>query len=443
MRRRRVLPVVAVIALMVVACGRDEEPAADEAAADGGQGSSVATDVGVTDEPCPDGVNQDNGCIYLGTLTDLTGPFAGFGIPLTAAQEAFWQRVNDDGGITVDGSDKAYDVDVTTYNQDTGYDATEHARLYEEMKPNVLALAQSLGTPTTQAILPDMQASSILAAPAGSTSLFNFEDLILESSANYCVETMNSVDYAVDTYGVESVMSVYFEGDYGGDAAGGAQIAAEAHGLDFTAVPTPPGQDNQAEAVGQIVAQAPDLVIITTGPAEAAAIVGGAAQGGFTGRFIGTYPTWNPALLQSPAGAALQAMYQVGGGLPNWSGDSPGHEAMREALGTPDNVSDGYTYGWIWQYPIKAALEAALVAGDLTRAGVVAAATSLTTVDYEGMLPAEAGDYAGGPSAQARQSLINNVDPEAPTGITVEQDYFVGSTAESWKPVVCYEEFGG
>jgi hypothetical protein len=59
------------------------------------------------------------------------------------------------------------------------------------------------------------------------------------------------------------------------------------------------------------------------------------------------------------------------------------------------------------------------------------------------MLPAEAGNYAGGPSAQARQSLINNVDPEAPTGITVEQDYFVGSTAESWEPVVCYEEFGG
>ncbi|HEU4539902.1 MAG TPA: ABC transporter substrate-binding protein, partial [Jiangellaceae bacterium] len=222
----RTLPVMAVIALMVVACGRDENPSADEAAANGGQGSSVATDVGVTEEPCPDGVNQENGCIYLGTLTDLTGPFAGFGIPLTAAQEAFWQRVNEEGGITADGSDKAYDVDVTTYNQDTGYDATEHARLYEEMKPSVLALAQSLGTPTTQAILPDMQASSILAAPAGSTSLFNFEDLILESSANYCVETMNSVDYAVETYGVQSVMSVYFEGDYGGDAAGGAQIAA-------------------------------------------------------------------------------------------------------------------------------------------------------------------------------------------------------------------------
>ena len=31
--------------------------------------------IGVTEEPCPDAVNEDNGCIYLGILSDLTeGP---------------------------------------------------------------------------------------------------------------------------------------------------------------------------------------------------------------------------------------------------------------------------------------------------------------------------------------------------------------------------------
>src|SRR5690606_5564950 len=280
---------------------------------DGDGDSDVRFDFGVTLEPCENAVNEDNGCIYLGILTDLTGPFAGFGGPLSAAQEAFWQRVNEMGGIRAEGVDQAFDVDVVTYNEDTGYDATEHSRLYEEMKPNILALAQTLGTPTTQAILPDMEASDVLAAPAGYTSLFNFEDVILESSANYCVETMNAVDYAVEAYDLSSVMAVGFEGDYGGDAAGGAQIAAEANGLDFIHVPTPPGQDNQAEAVGQILSQQPDLVIISTGPTEAAAIVGGAAQEGFTGRFIGTNPTWNRALLDSPAADAFLALYQVGG----------------------------------------------------------------------------------------------------------------------------------
>jgi ABC-type branched-subunit amino acid transport system substrate-binding protein len=432
MRRLAALGAAAVLVLVVGAC-RDD--------GNGGSGDEggVATDFGVTSEPCPGGVNPDNGCIYLGTLTDLTGPFAGFGEPLTSAQEAFWQRVNEAGGITATGVDQAFDVDVTTYQESTGYDPTEHSRLYQEMKPNILALAQTLGTPQTQAILEDMKASDIIAAPAGYSSLFNFEDVILESSANYCVETMNSVDYAVEEYGIESVLSVHFDGDYGEDAAAGAQIAAESHGLEFAHVPTPPGADQQAEAVGRILAQQPDLVIVTTGPTEAAAIVGGAAASGFTGRFIGTNPTWNPALLGSDAGPALQALYQAGGTFPTFGSDTPAHQALAAAIGTPGDLNDGYTAGWMWQYPIKAVLDQALTNQDLTRAGVRSVATNLSSVDYEGMLPAEAGNFAGGAAAQIRQTRISNPDPDAPTGLTTVQDYFVGPTAEAWEPDICFE----
>lgn len=450
MRRFKALSTVAATALVLAACGGDDDepetaaPEDTEEPADEGDGEdeemmTVATDSGVTEEACPEAVNADNGCIYLGTLTDLTGPFAGFGIPLTAAQEAFWARVNDMGGITAEGYDQAYDVDVATYNESSGYDATEHARLYEEMEPNILALAQTLGTPTTQAILSSLQSNNVLAVPAGYTSLFNFEDVILEATANYCVENMNSVDYAVETYGVGSVMSVYYEGDYGGDAAAGVQNAAEANGLDFTAVPTAPGVENQAEAIGAIVQGQPDLVTITTGPAETAAIVGGAAAQGFEGRFIGTNPTWNPALLDTEAAPALQGLYEVGGTFPEWDADTPGHNAMREALGEPDDVNDGYTIGWIWQYALKAALEAALGNGDLTRAGLVEAANSLETVDYEGMLPEGAGNYAGGPEAQILVSQVNAVDPESTTGISTVQEFFTGPTAEAWEPEVCFE----
>jgi ABC-type branched-subunit amino acid transport system substrate-binding protein len=439
MRRLASVGAAALVAVLVLtACRSDGDDNGD----DNGGGEGVATDFGVTEEACPAAVNPDNGCIYLGILTDLTGPFAGFGAPLTSAQEAFWQRVNEEGGLAAEGGE-AYDVDVTTYQENTGYDATEHSRLYEEMKPNILALAQTLGTPTTMAILPDMQASDLVAAPAGYTSLFNFEDVILESSANYCVETMNSVDYAVEEYQIESVMAVHFEGDYGGDAAAGAQIAAEAHGLDFTAVPTAPGAEQQSEAVGRIVGESPDLVIVTTGPTEFAAIVGGAAQNGFTGRFIGTNPTWNPALLESAAAEALLGLVQIGATFPNWGEDTPAHQAMREAIGEePPDLSDGYTAGWMWQYPVKAALESALASGDLTRAGVRSAATSLTEVDYEGMLPAGAGNYAGGPEAQLRETMIANPDPEAPTGLTTAAEYFVGPTAEAWEPEVCFEALG-
>ena len=46
--------------------------------------------------------------------------------------------------------------------------------------------------------------------------------------------------------------------------------------------------------IDAIVAGKPDLVILTNGPTDAAAIVGQAGARGFKGRFIGTSPTWNP-----------------------------------------------------------------------------------------------------------------------------------------------------
>ena len=71
---------------------------------------------------------------------------------------------------------------------------------------------------------------------------------------------------------------MHFPGDYGDDAAAGTKIAAEANGLKFTDIPTAPGQENQGAAIRNCVAAKPDLVILTTGPTEAATIVGGAAQ---------------------------------------------------------------------------------------------------------------------------------------------------------------------
>ncbi len=425
-----------VLVLALTACRADDDPGTN-----GIEGLDVGP--GVTEEPCPDAVNEDNGCIYLGILSDLSvGPFAPLAVPLTAAQEAFWQRVNEEGGLTAEGLDIAFDVDVVSYQRDTQYDPTEHSRLYEEIKPNILALAQTLGSATTDAILPDMQASDIIAAPAAWSSLYAFEEVILESGANYCIESMNAVDYAVEAHGIETVMAVHYEDDYGEDAAAGAKIAAEGHGMEFISVPTPIGQDNQAEAVGRVLAEQPNLVIITTGPAEMAAIVGGTAAQGFTDvRFIGTSPTWNPALLASPAAEALVGLYeQTGPWTDGFDGDTPGHQAMRDALGEVDTVNDGYTSGWIWQYPIKAALEGALADGDLTRSGVRAAAASLTSVDYEGMLPAGAGNFADGPDGQLRANTINRPDPESPTGVSVAVELTSFPTAEAYELTQpCYE----
>ena len=118
-------------------------------------------------------------------------------MPITDAQKAFWKRVNKAGGIG------GYEIDVTNYVRDNKYNPQTHNQVYQEIKGKVLALAQTLGSPTTAAILADLKASNIVAAPASWTSAYAFEDVILESGANYCVESMNALDYAKETYQAE------------------------------------------------------------------------------------------------------------------------------------------------------------------------------------------------------------------------------------------------
>jgi ABC-type branched-subunit amino acid transport system substrate-binding protein len=397
------------LALMVSGCGRDDDE------------TSAAP--GVTDEPCPDAVDEDKGCISLGVISDLSSAFKGIGVPLTAGQAAFWTHVNEAGGVG------DYEVDVSTYSKDNAYDTTKHAQAFAEIKDDVLALAQSLGTAQTEGILRDAEAEDILIIPASLGSNWIFEDNVFEIGNNYCGDAMNSVDYAVAELGAESVGSVYFPTDYGLDASVGAKIAAEAHDLPYTDVPTAPG-DNQTAAVAALKKANPDVVIVATGPVELGAILGGLLREGYKGKFIGAVPTWNRALIADPQNAAaLGSAYLQSTSFPVWESDTPGHEAMRAAT---DEPNDWFALGWTSQYVIKAVLEAAIDNDDLTREGVLDAAQSLTEVDSEGTLPEGSGNYAGDPNeAVVRETALNRVDPATGSGLAVEVEPFTGPTLEA------------
>ena len=389
---------------------------------------------GVTEKPCPKAVNRDHGCIYLGLISDLSSDqFKALGVPMVAAQRAFWDRVNRQGGIG------GYDIDAHTYVRDNRYDVAAHRRAYQEIKDKVLALGQSLGSPTTDAILGDLRASRMIAVPASYPSKWEFENVILESGASYCFEAMNAVDYAADTFKARSVMSVHYPGDYGGDAAAGARAGAAARGLAYSAVETGRGADRQQKAVRAVLDRKPDLVVLTTGPAEAAAIIGETVRMGFKGRFMGNNPTWSRSLLDTPVAGALKARYlQVSPWKP-FAFDSPGHTAMRQSLGRVE-PSDAYTAGWVLSYPLKAVLQKAAANGNLTREGLYEALGEITNVDYEGMLPAKAGNTSGSPNAAAfRESVIARPDEREFTGVKVVTDFTAGRTAREYRlDTPCY-----
>lgn len=418
--RLGVLATTLSLALMASGCGRDDDASATP---------------GVTDDPCPNAIDKDKGCIYLGVITDLTGVFKGVGVPVTEGQKAFWAMVNKAGGIG------DYEVDVTKFAKDSGYDPEKHAQVFGEIKDDVAGLAQSLGTAQTNAILADAVKDDILVTPTSLASNWLFEDGVTEIGTNYCAEAMNVVDYAVDTGKAKSFAAVHFAGDYGDDAMVGARIAAEERGIKFTEVTTAPvdGGDTQEAAIGALIKAKPDYVLISTGPKEMATIVGGALKAGFRGKFIGSIPTWNAAVLDSPAAPAIQAAYMQATSFPTWESESAGAQKMREAVGGAA-PNDWFFIGWAGSYVTKAVLEKAVENDDLTREGIVEAAAELETVDSEGMLPEGTGNYAGDPNESAvRTTQLNKVDPTSPSKVSLAVEPFTGPTAGGYEfEEACY-----
>ena len=442
-RWRRSAALLSAVALVAAACATDDDVAApdepveapDDVEAPPEPTDEIAFDIGVTEEPCPDGVNPDNGCIYLGVLSDLSdGPFAGLAIPLTQAQADFFQRVNEQGGIG------GFDIDVTTYTRDTHYDPQDHSAAYREIEPNILALAQTLGTPPTEAILRDMDDDDVIGIPMSWWSGWDFPDvhrgLIMPSGYSYCIESMIGLDWYTEQQGEpSSVIAVGYPTDFGLDAGAGAELWAEANGVEYVGfVETAPNAivGTQDAAISQVVGSGADVVVLAVGPAETAEIVGGSAANEFTGMFMGSLPTWNPALMATPAAPALEALYRWVTPFENLvEGDSAAHEAMREALGDGLlDTNDGYAAGWVMTYPIKAALEQAVANGDLTRAGLRAAVDGLS-VDYEGSLPPRT--YGVGAAELAlREAVISVPDPDAPWGAVTLETGVTGPTAQAF-----------
>lgn len=409
----------------------------------------IITGPGVTEEPCPGG-NPDRGCIYLGVLTDESGPFAGAAPALYGGQQLFWATVNALGGIG-----GAYDVALPeNLKKDTGYLDDAMVTSYAQIAEDVAAIAQSLGTTQTIAVLPDYERDRTVAAPMSWWSGWAFEDRVLEFGTGYCFEAMNAVDWAtvaIPAIGREFTTAgiIALPNDYGADYSAGVKLGAEANGVtvvwEQTVIPASLGGDpTQTEAVAKVVGEPVDIVFLVTGPSETAAVVGGAAQqmGASVPLFIGGGPSWNVALLGSPAAPAFQSgIFFQSSFVPGWDYDSPGHAKLRgavEAAGLPAN--DFFAAGWTSQYAIKAALEAAYGIGDLSHEGIETAAFALTEVDYEGMMPTRS--FAGDPNDPAvypRSSVIGKYSEDATTGIETIQDastsdsgFFVGPTAEAY-----------
>jgi ABC-type branched-subunit amino acid transport system substrate-binding protein len=420
----------------------DEDADADGAAADDDEGAAadgeLLTDYGVTDTQ-----------IFVGLNADLSGPFAALVSEIVEAQMVYWEWVNENGGIA--GREVVPVVLDSGYATDKGIENYEE--LAQESEDGVLMISENTGSPITAAIYEDATADDMLLIPLSWASIWPDVPNVLGKQATYCVEAMNGVSWLADKVtadGGEPKLAILSKpGEYGADGAAGAAIAAEELGIEVVYDGTDQvAGDDRTAVISQLVDSGATMVWTTLTPAETLDIFGNAVSQGFEGIWSGNSPSFNYLVhLSSDFAAEFDQYYYQSGYNDVWSFDpqSDGGKDLVEQMTArrPDlNLSDVYITGWLEGIIVQTILEQAVANGDMTRAGMVEAASQVE-IDYQGLAPNQSffGDYN---DIVVRESYIMDVradefdikpmsSGEGSTGMFVEEGPFVADVTANYQ----------
>lgn len=399
-------------------------------------GSSPNSSSGTASIKAGPGVDVKTKAITLGVLTPLSGAAALIGKPLTAGQQAYFSYLNAHGGIN------GWKVNLDI--KDDQYNPQLHVQDYNQIVNNVAFIAQSLGSPTTQAIETQAQQSSVLLGTAAQSSAFVNQPVNAVIGTPYAIDVVNSLYYLTHTLGKANakVGIVYQNDDYGADGMKGYLAAKAAYHFDDVAqasyAVTDTSFTSQALAMKNAGAQ---YVVVTAIPTAAATLIGTAAAIGYHPQWILQGPAWSEYLMTStgaasgkptPVEQALVGAWVLGFAAA-WGDTSVPGMAQFLAIQKhydPAQTPDGYyMYGYCMAEMEAKLLAKAIAAKDVTRAGLLTAKEHLGTVDFGSLIPTATYTPANGPAD--RKTDIGIVDLTSPGFVKVIQPYMESSAAAS------------
>jgi ABC-type branched-subunit amino acid transport system substrate-binding protein len=410
------------LATTFAACGDDDD---DGGSAGGGAASTQASGEVKTGP----GVTADT--IRLGVLTDTSGVFAGLGVPLNNGNSAFWKAQNAKGGVC--GRQVTLDV------RDHGYDPQKAVSLYRQMRERVLAFNQLLGSPMTAALLPSIQEDNMVSVLASWSSPLTANPNLVIVGATYDVEMINGIDKLVEQGKVkrgDTIGHVFFEGEYGENAFAGAEHGAEKQGLKIVEQKIKATDQDMAGQVSALRRAGVKAILVSAGPRQLASVAGVAAASGLNVPILASGPSFDPALLQTPAAKALIANVQVVAGTSAYGSASEGAQAAKADYekAFPDgdakySVNAGYAESRLMFEVLKKACENK----DLTREGLQQALRQLEGVDTQGLVAGTL-NYSQLGEPPSRETYIYTVDEQAEGGLKQEGEAFATENATAYEP---------
>jgi ABC-type branched-subunit amino acid transport system substrate-binding protein len=413
LKRAAIWLAVPLVAAVLVACGSK----GTEETSTGGESGDIKVGPGVTDTT-----------IKLGALTDLSGVFAPLAEPLTQANQLYWKQRNADGGVC----DRKVELEV----KDHGYDPQKAVVQYRDFSADILGLQQLLGSPVTAALLPTLTDDSMIALLSAWPSSLLSNDNIIIVGTTYDVEMINGLDYLKEEGKIKSgdaIGHLYFEGEYGENGLKGSKYFASENDMKVVEQKIKATDEDMSGQVAAFKRAGVKAIAVTTAPTQLASVAGLAAAQGMNVPIVGNNPTYDPALLESPAAEAVKANTYISGSIAPWTLDEPAVQKVSQefkAAYPKSTPKASVQFGWAQAEVMYQILNKACENKDLTREGLIKAAHELSAVDTGGLIAGPL-DYtqAGQPATRA----VYIVRPaDLPGGLKALPDTFESETAKSY-----------
>src|SRR5712691_10286074 len=232
-------------------------------------------EVAPTPGPIKTGIGVVGQTIKLAELTPLTGSVAIIGKPLTRGHEVYFQNVSDVLGGVGKNLPKEQRYKIVLVTLDTQYLPDVHVQQYNAVNDKVAAVAQSLGTPQTKAILNQIREDKILTGAASLSADWFKEKYVVANGAPYIAQVANAMQYLKDKGVTPKLGLIYQDDDYGAEGVAGIEYAAKALGFTIVARASYKVSDTEFTAQVNTMKQAgADHVVLTTTPTPTGRILG-------------------------------------------------------------------------------------------------------------------------------------------------------------------------
>lgn len=359
------------------------------------------------------GFDPETGVITVGNVTALSGPISATAKEQLVGQQAWFDKVNGDGGIA-----GKYQVKIVT--ADNQYNPQLAVQAYQKISGDVVMLSGVLGVPSVKALVPILDRNSGIVVPSAQDAELRDKPAVLPTFSSYQTNVVNAVSHLkneTEAMAEARYCALVMDSEWGEAATDGLRFITRKIGATMGTVQKFAPLDTAFTAqITQLKRDRCDVVFFGGAANNLPSVVAAATQSDFEPQWIAEFIANSTAFKESPiAGYLTDHVLFTGPGAKLDDTSVEGIKVLREAVGSTE-LTVQHVYGYMQAVAVTQLLERAVAEGDLSGAGLRRASVELDKLTFQGL----GGEVTlGEPEDRVlpRTTTIYRYDVKAPSGL--------------------------